>query len=99
MTVYVDDLKPGDVVRVLYPRAPRCFRQHGSCHMWADTADELHAFASRLALKRAWFQDHRLLPHYDLTGPRRLRALVLGAVECSPKEFVRRVRAEMETRP
>jgi hypothetical protein len=95
VSVYVDDLKAGHVVRVLYPRAPRCFKRDGSCHMWADTTDELHTFARRLGLKRAWFQDHQLLPHYDLTGPRRAEALKAGAVERSPKEFVLAVRARM----
>jgi hypothetical protein len=95
MAVYVDDLKDGHVVRVLYPSAPRCFKRDGCCHMWADTPDELHAFARRLGLKRAWFQDHRLLPHYDLTGPRLIAALKLGAQAVDPKAFIRSVRARM----
>jgi hypothetical protein len=59
--------------------APRCFRNQPSCHLYADSVEELHAFARELGLRRGWFQDHRLLPHYDLTAGRRKRALQLGA--------------------
>lgn len=54
-----------------------------SCHMFCDSADlkELHAFAERIGMKRAWFQDHRVAPHYDLTPARRARAVALGAIE------------------
>lgn len=48
MTVYVDDL-------ARYPTKIPCFRL-GSCHMMADTLDELHAMAVKIGLKRAWFQ-------------------------------------------
>ena len=41
--------------------------------------EALHTFARRLGMKRAWFQNHRLAPHYDLTGSKRERALELGA--------------------
>lgn len=49
------------------------------CHMAADGVEELHAFARRLGLKRAWFQDRRI-PHYDLTETKRAEAVLLGAV-------------------
>ena len=57
-----------------------------SCHMWADTADELHAFATRLGLKRAWYQckprpNGYTFPHYDLTAKRREVAVRYGAIE------------------
>lgn len=80
MTVYVDQVLP-------YPRARNaCFRA-GACHMTADTLDELHAFALRLGLKRAWFQRHGISPHYDLTIGRRAEAVRLGAVETTFKEL------------
>ena len=64
-----------------------------SCHLMADTVDELHAFAARIGMRRAWFQTSRKgLPHYDLTRPRRARAVALGAVELTRAEFVARVR-------
>lgn len=72
MTVYVDD------VRVWGNAKHRCFAR-GSAHLTADTLDELHAFAKRLGLKREWFQDHILVPHYDLSPKRHATALALGA--------------------
>lgn len=72
MTVRVDELR-------VWPGAWGPFRR-GSCHLMADTEEELHAFAERLGLRREWYQDHPLHPHYDLVPSRRTRALELGAV-------------------
>ena len=80
--VYVDELNRWAPTRI------RCFRD-GSCHLTADTAEELHAFAKRLGLRRDWFQDGRV-PHYDLTPGKRGAALVFGAVFVSAKEQARR---------
>ncbi len=79
MTVYVDPI-------LKWPTKIRCFKP-GSCHMMADDLDELHAFARRLGLKRAWFQPHPRWPHYDLTVGRRARAVVLGAQEVG-REYI-----------
>jgi hypothetical protein len=65
----------------------------GSCHLTADTLEELHAFAARLGMRRAWFQDHPLCPHYDLTPGRREVAVRLGAKEEGAIEGARRRRA------
>lgn len=70
---------------------PRCFRP-GACHMWADTEAELHEMARKIGLRRGWFQEHRTLPHYDLTIRRRLAAVKAGAVPASLKEYLRRKR-------
>jgi len=83
MTVYVDSI-------VQWPTRLRCFRQ-GSCHLAADTLEELHTFARRLGLRRSWFQDHPVLAHYDLTPGRRAAAVALGAVELEGKEMIRRI--------
>lgn len=62
-----------------WPTRIACFRD-GSCHLTTDgSIDELHAFAQRIGLKREWFQDHGLVPHYDLTPRMRERALQTGA--------------------
>jgi len=60
-------------------------------HLIADTKDELHRFAERLGLKRAWFQDRGRLPHYDLTTDRaKRRALGVGAeLVTDRKRFMR----------
>lgn len=81
MTVFVDELMKWRPTKI------RCFRS-GSCHL-TDTLEELHAFAARLGLKRAWFQDHRIAPHYDLTASKRERALELGAVFVAGKAQAR----------
>lgn len=64
---------------VAWPNAWGIFRR-GSSHLTATTLDELHAFAADLGLRREWFQDHPLLPHYDLTIAKRRAALDAGAV-------------------
>jgi hypothetical protein len=58
-----------------------------SCHLIADSNEELHAFAARLGLKREWFQASPSGPHYDLTAKRRKRAVELGATELDDRPF------------
>lgn len=63
-----------------------------SCHLIADTVDELHDFAQRIGLKRAWFQTGKSgLPHYDLTAGRRKQAVALGAVELTRRDMAARI--------
>jgi hypothetical protein len=71
MTVMVDFLE-------IHPNAWGPFLR-GSCHLTATTLEELHEFAAKLGLKREWFQEHRLISHYDLTPSKRALALRLGA--------------------
>lgn len=69
-------------------------RPHGHgewCHLSGDDLAELHRFAAGIGLRRAWFQDHPTLPHYDLPARMRRRAVLAGAVEVSSREFVRRL--------
>ena len=64
----------------------------------------MHAFAARLGLRRSWFQkkgpgDYRW--HYDITPPKRARAVTLGAVEIDRRGVValmdaRRAAASLE---
>lgn len=83
MSVYVDELV------VWYHARHRCFKK-GSCHLTADTLDELHAFAKRLGLRREWFQERSSAPHYDLSPPKRELALRLGAVFVTAREQARK---------
>lgn len=94
MTVYVDDARiPARVGRLSSTWS----------HLFADTQDELHQFASRLGLRRSWFQDptktgkpFKAKPgsraaqnwHYDVTEGKRRQAVALGAVEVSSHEAV-----------
>lgn len=73
MPVYVDELHK-------WPTRIKCF-QAGSCHMVADTPEELHTMAANIGLRRDWFQDSKRLPHYDLTVQKRAAALQAGAIE------------------
>lgn len=72
MSVYVDDMR----------RRARVGRLDAVwSHLLADDDDELHAFAARLGLRRAWFQKPGTpLAHYDVTEPKRQLALRLGAI-------------------
>jgi hypothetical protein len=49
------------------------------CHMFADTADELHAMAAAIGMKREWYQHAASFPHYDVSLARKARAVALGA--------------------
>jgi hypothetical protein len=68
-----------------------CGRLVESCHLIADSPDELHAMAFRLGLHRSWFQP-RSTPHYDLTASRRLLAIHEGAIELDRRAFVQKLR-------
>lgn len=89
MAVYVDQLFFAE------SRDPQAYRVgqrngHRWCHLWADSDDELHAFAARLGMKRAWFQDSPSLHHYDLTPEKRALAIRLGALEGHVRNAIRR---------
>lgn len=81
--VYVDEFRIYGLTKI------RCFKA-GSCHLSADTEEEIHALAAKIGLRREWFQPHRLVPHYDLTESKRTLALAAGAVFVPAKEQVRR---------
>lgn len=73
---------------------------HRWCHLIADTDDELHAFASRLGMRRAWFQapPKASHPHYDLTPGRRAKAVALGAFEVDDRTLAQLMRAHRAIR-
>lgn len=80
MTVYVDPLMDWG------------WRYGRSCHLIADTNEELHRFALSLNLKREWFQKSVSSPHYDLTAKKRALAVKIGAIELSRKDFSTMIR-------
>lgn len=69
-----------------------------SCHMYADTLDELHQVAQRIGLRRDWFQDHTVMPHYDLTVGKRAAAIRAGALEHTRQEMVAFMREKRRRR-
>jgi len=85
MSVYVDN-----------ERIP--WRGREWCHLVADSLDELHAFAAKLGLRRAWFQERASYPHYDVTVSVRNLALALGALNADRAMLIaccKKLRAEM----
>ena len=79
MAVYVDKL-----VDYSWHRGP-------SCHLIADSIDELIAFAENMGLRREWFQP-KSSPHFDLTAPGREAAINNGAIPLSNRDFVAKIR-------
>ena len=69
-------------------------------HLLADDIDELHRFAARLGIHRSSYQGppKTSIPHYDLTGYERSRAIASGAIACSRYEIVAVVR-RLRSRP
>lgn len=67
--------------------------KHGpSCHLIADSENELHVFALAIGMKREWFQP-KTTPHYDLSAGRRQKALDLGAIALDRSAFVDKLRS------
>lgn len=87
--VYVDDLIEYGPAFYRDAQTARTGSRNGDlwCHLYADSEEELHAFAARIGMKRAWFQrSRRGTPHYDLVPRRRARAVELGAQELTRRE-------------
>jgi len=83
VTVYVDQMMK------TVPSARWPFK--ASCHLYADTEEELHQFAERLGLERRRFQSREQtgLAHYDLVTTKRRWAIRLGAHGHSTREAAR----------
>lgn len=68
MSVYVDEL--------IGHGGSATFKWKESCHMFADTLEELHLMATKIGLKREWFQISKAgFPHYDLNANKRNQVL------------------------
>jgi hypothetical protein len=84
MAVYVDDNRMR-------------WRGRDWSHLTADTAEELHAFAARLGLDRARFQETPGRPwkdHYDVPEPKRREAIGLGAKPITRRQAAAMLRAK-----
>lgn len=99
----VDELINWGVSERASAQTKRVFGGRASCHLSieGDDLEPLHAFAKRIGLKREWFQEHRLMPHYDLTPLRREAALKAGAVFVSGRDqaVARRAKREAANMP
>ncbi len=59
-----------------------------SCHMIADTLEELNEMVLKIGMKLSWLQQSKGgLYHYDLVKSRRIRAIQNGAIEITRREF------------
>jgi hypothetical protein len=56
--------------------------------MMATSLPELHDMAQKIGLRRDWFQDHPVHPHYDMTSGKRKLAIELGAIEVTSQEML-----------
>ena len=65
-----------------------------ACHMWADSLDELQAFAGKLGLAPYWMHTIRGFVHYDLTELKRRQAVDLGAIEVDGRAAVKQRKEE-----
>lgn len=85
MAVYVDETKTHQL-----PKYGQ--KETRWCHMMTDQVklEELHEMAKKLGLKREWFQDHPLHPHYDMYGNKRSIAVLIGCVPLETMEMVKR---------
>lgn len=70
-----------------------------SCHLYADSLEELHNFAHGIMMRRQWFQISKSgIPHYDLTQSRRRMAIQHGAIEFTPTlDDLKRFKKLLET--
>ncbi|MGA2836716.1 MAG: DUF4031 domain-containing protein [Acidimicrobiales bacterium] len=86
MTVYLDDWRQPANLGPIDDRWS---------HLVADSVDELHEFAARMGMRRAWFQDRPGRPHhahYDVPERARAEAVARGAVELTWRELGRMLR-------
>lgn len=85
MAVFVDAMRPC--------LGNRNWRHNASCHLLADTNEELHSFACIIGLGRSWFQEGLgSLPHYDLSEDKRRLAIEQGALAVTNKQVIERIR-------
>lgn len=84
MAVYVDNL-------VDYG-----WRLGKSCHLIADTREELRTFAASIGMKMNWYQPLSF-PHFDLTEGRHRAAVARGAIQLGRREYVHKIWALRDT--
>jgi hypothetical protein len=91
MAVYVDPLFNTEYAK----NDPKsAWKWKESCHMTADTLDELHEMATAIGMRRSWYQPpkarHRI-GHYDLVKTRRATAVRRGAIEVTKEQFIKKL--------
>jgi hypothetical protein len=93
--IYVDDTFKWPIEDT-NPSARPVAAKHGGrwCHLWCDPGEEdaLHLLASKIGIRRQWFQRRETLSHYDLVPSKRVLAIAYGAVPASLAEWMRKYR-------
>lgn len=79
MAVYVDGLRDYG------------WRHGPSCHLIADSVEELIEFAESIGMRREWLQT-KSTPHFDLTAGGRTLAVEHGAIQLTNRELVGKIR-------
>ena len=62
-----------------------------SCHLIADSVEELIEFAGAIGMRREWLQT-KSTPHFDLTAGGRTLAVAHGAIQLTNRELVAKIR-------
>lgn len=68
------------------------YRNMIMCHMIADDIEELHIMASKIGMKREWFQGNASFPHYDIPLFRKDKALSFGAIQVTRRQLALKMR-------
>ena len=81
MAVYVDGMQP------CIPNSK--WKYKTVCHLMADTIKELHSFALGIGLQKAWFQNDKRFPHYDLTTNKRRLAVKHKVIQMTSIDLIK----------
>jgi hypothetical protein len=77
--VYIDDYE-----------AP--FGRMRMCHMIADTTEELLAMVDKIGVQRKWIQyPNTAKEHFDICLSKKKKAVALGAIEITRREYAKKV--------
>lgn len=87
MSIYVDSEAPWG--------GSATFKSPKSCHMASDDyspegIEAFHRFAESIGLKRVWYQQHAIMPHYDLFPSKRILAVKRGAIVVRTDQMIER---------
>lgn len=85
----MEDLFGNDSPKVYVGTMEFPFRGMLMSHMCSPDIDALHRMADAIGIKREWFQDHEVHPHYDVSKAKKKLAIKLGAIEINDREIIR----------
>jgi len=83
MSVYVDKL---------YNHGWRLYnRSVLSCHLFADSVEELIKFGATIGLKKSWIHhgNHNFI-HFDIVESKRIKAIDLGAIYLQGRHWLKK---------